>query len=160
MNNLLWRITQCCLVLLTATVVGCSKSEKKTMFTDTDKSEFKVGQVWNYRTRPGEETSTIVVLKVETAPGWKSIVHIGVTDLKIKTFKGIQDAIPHMPFDEAAVKNSVTTKVSDIGKLTDFQEGYGLWREAASSGKGGVFTISVAEAVTAVETSLKSGRAR
>jgi len=160
MNNLLRRITQCCLVLLTAAVVGCSKSEKKTMFTDTDKSEFKVGQVWNYRTRPGEEASTIVVLKVETAPGWKTIVHVGVTGLKIKTSKGIQDTIPHMPFDEAAVKKSVTTKVSDNGKLTDFQEGYGLWREAASSGKGGVFAISVAEAATTVEEGLKRGQAR
>src|SRR6266478_4506497 len=135
MNNLLRRITQCCLVLLKAAVVGCSKSEKKTVFTDTDKSEFKVGQVWNYKTRPGEEASMLVVLKVETAPGWKPIVHVGVTGLKIKTAKGIQDIIPHTPFDEAAVKNSVTTMVSDKGKLTNFQEGYGLWRAAASSGR-------------------------
>src|SRR5947207_3386083 len=82
---------------------GCSKSETKSMFKDTDKSEFKVGQVWNYRTRPGEENSTLVVLKVETAPGWKTIVHIGVTGVKLKTAKGIQDTVPHLPIDEAAL---------------------------------------------------------
>ena len=160
MKNLLSQSAQCCLVLLATTGVGCSKREKGTVFTDTDNSEFKVGQVWNYKTRPGEEASTLVVLKVETAPGWKTIVHVGVTGLKIKTIKGFQDTIPHMPFDEGAVKKSVTTKLSDDGKLTDFQDGYGLWREAASSGKGGVFTISVAEAVSTVEEGLKRGQTR
>jgi hypothetical protein len=128
------------------------------MFTDTDASEFKVGEVWNYKTRPGENSSTIVILKVETAPGWSNIVHVGVVGLRIKGPEGTQDTVPHMPFDEAAVKKSVTTKVSDNGKLTNFQEGYGLWRDAASSGKGGVFTISVAEAVAAIEGGLNQAQ--
>src|SRR5688572_12692382 len=104
---------------LAALLPGCS--QKKTMFTDTDKSEFKVGQVWNYKTRAGEENSTLVVLKVETAAGWSNIVHVGLTGLKLKTGAGISETLPHLPIDETAVKNSVTTKVSDSGKLTDFQ---------------------------------------
>lgn len=155
MSNLFQLTIQSCLVLLVATLTGCSQGEKKAVFTDTDKSEFKVGQQWNYKTRPGEENSTLVVLKVETAPGWKNIVHVGVTGLKIKTPQGTQDTVPHMPFDESAIRNSVTTKVGDSGKLTNFQEGYGLWRDAASAGKGGVFTISVAEAVGTIEEGLK-----
>ena len=128
------------------------------MFTDTELSEFKVGQVWNYKTRPGEGSSTLVILKVETAPGWSNIVHVGVVGLKINSPKGTQDTVPHMPFDEAAVKTSVTTKVSDKGKLTDFREGYGIWSAAASSGKGGVFTIPVAEAVAAIEGGLNQAQ--
>ncbi len=160
MNNLPRLTTQFCLVLLMATLVGCPQSEKKTMFTDTDKSEFKVGQVWNYKTRTNEDGSTLVILKVETAPGWKTIVHVGITGLKIKTPKRTQDTVPHMPFDETAVTNSVTTKIADNGKLTNFQEGYGLWRKAASSGKGGVFTITVAEAVAAIEDGLNKAQPR
>src|SRR6266540_3582863 len=108
MNNHIGQSAQKCLVFLTAVAVGCSNDQNQTVFTDTDKSEFKVGQVWSYKTRPGEEPSTLVVLKVETAPGWKPIVHVGLTGLKIKTAKGFQDTIPHMPFDETALKNSVT----------------------------------------------------
>src|SRR6266513_4745920 len=106
MKNILSREIHLSSLLLMVAMADCSKSETKSMFKDTDKSEFKVGQVWNYRTRPGEENSTLVVLKVETAPGWKTIVHVGVTGLKIKTSRGIQYTIPHMPFDEAAEKNS------------------------------------------------------
>ena len=160
MRNLLRLAIQLCFVLLIATLVGCSQGEKKTMFTDTDKSEFKVGQQWNYKTRPGEESSTLVVLKVVTAPGWSNIVHVGVTGLKLKTPNGITDNLPHVPIDETSVKNSVTTKVTDSGKLTDFQEGYKLWNEAASSGKGGVFTLSVAEVVSTIEEGLKKAQAR
>jgi len=141
-------------------LLGCSRSQSKTRFTDTEMSEFKVGQVWNYKARPGEDSSTLVILKVETAPGWNTIVHVGVADLRIKGPKGIQDTVPHLPFDENAVKLSVTTKVSDKGKLTEFKEGYELWRTAASSGKGGVFTVSVAEAVAAIEEGLNKAQMR
>ena len=141
-------------------LMGCSRSPSNTVFTDTENSDFKVGQIWNYKTRPGEESSTLVILKVEAAQGWSTIVHVGVVGLKIKGPKGIQDTVPHMPFDEAAVKKSVTTKVSDNGQLTYFREGYGLWNSAASSGKGGVFTISVAEAVAAIEEGLNKAQPR
>jgi hypothetical protein len=160
MGKNVWRTTAFCLALLTAALTGCSRNENKTVFTDTDKSEFKVGQVWNYRARPGEESSTLVILKVETAPGWSNIVHVGVTGLKFKTAKGIQDTLPHLPMDETFVKSSVTTKVGDDGKRTDFQEGYKMRREAASSGKGGVFTLSVAEVVSTVEEGLKKAQSR
>jgi hypothetical protein len=146
--------------LLIAALVGCSQGENKTMFTDTDKSEFKVGQVWNYKARTNEESSTLVILKVETAPGWSNIVHVGVRGLKLKTANGITDTLPHVPIDETSVKNSVTTKVTDSGKLTDFQEGYKLWNEAASSGEGGVFTLSVAEVVSTIEEGLNKAQAR
>jgi hypothetical protein len=158
MKSVLWRTLRIALILLTMNLTGCSRRQNNAMFTDTDASEFKVGQVWNYKSRPGEEGSTLVVLKVETAPGWNTIVHVGVLGLKIKGPKGDQDTIPHMPFDEAAVKESVTAKVAENGKLTDFREGYGLWNAAASSGKGGVFTISVAEAVAAIEGGLNQAQ--
>jgi len=130
------------------------------MFTDTDQSEFKVGQVWKYNNRVGEESSTLVILKVESAPKWNTIVHVGVTGARVKTPNGVQDTLPHLPFAEVAVKKSVTKKVSDNGTLTDFQGGYKLWREAATTGKGGVFTISVGEAVATVEEGLSKAQAR
>jgi hypothetical protein len=144
------------LALLMGSVSSCSRNETKTVFTDTDKSEFKVGQVWKYKTRPGEEASTLVILKVETAPGWSTVVHVGVVGVKIASPQGIKDNISHLPFDEAAVKASVTSKISDNGKLTDFHEGYDLWRED----KGGVFTVSVAEAVSFVEKALNTSQVK
>jgi len=100
----------------------------------------------------------LVILKVETAPGWSNIVHMGVTGLKLQTANGITDILPHLPIDETSVKNSVTTKVTENGNLTDFQEGYKLWREAASSGKGGVFTLPVADVIATIEEGLKKAQ--
>jgi len=121
------------------------------MFKDTDQSEFKVGQVWTYKARPGEEASTLTVLKVQTAPKWSTVVHVGIRGVKVKTLNGVTDVLPHLPFSEEAVKKSVIAKVSDQGPLTDFHDGYEMWSKAATSGKGGIFTITVGETVATVE---------
>jgi hypothetical protein len=145
------------LVLLLATTVGCDLGDSATTFTDTDRSAFQVGQVWQYRTRPQEAASTLVVVKVETDPDGETIVHIGVTGVQFQTPTGIQTTIPHMPFDEAALRGSVTTKVRDDGALTDFQEGYRIWRDAVNGQRGGVFAISVADAIATTEEGLTKG---
>ena len=44
---------------------------------------FAPGQVWTYKTRPGEEASRIIVCRVETDPKLGEIVHIHVNGLQI-----------------------------------------------------------------------------
>ena len=57
------------------------------------------------------------------------------------------ETIEHMPFAREAVERSVTKLLKEGSKVPDFQAGYNDWRNAC----GGVYTISVAEAVAVDE---------
>ncbi|WP_299124397.1 hypothetical protein [uncultured Winogradskyella sp.] len=120
-------------------------------------SELKSGQIWKYNTRKGEEKSRIVILKVEDYGKRGEIVHIAVNGLKIKNKHiegGISKEIGHLPFDKEAIIKSLTELESTTDELPDFMDGYLQWKEAFDSGKGGVFTIEVKEAVDFVDQSM------
>jgi hypothetical protein len=68
--------------------------------------------------------------------------------------RGFTDTAGHMPFAESAVEKSVTTLIATNVALPSFQEGYAEWRRAFDNGKGGFFTVSVAEGVGFIETAM------
>ena len=53
---------------------------------------------------------------------------------------------------------SVTKLISENNNLPDFKEGYENWKEAFENKKGGIFTITVSEAVKFVEETMQSGK--
>jgi hypothetical protein len=59
-----------------------------------------------------------------------------------------------MPFAEEAIEKSEVKLLQERVELPDFKEGYQLWREAFEAGRGGIYTITVAEAVSVMETIL------
>ena len=126
-------------------------------FLDTQDSEFKVGQVWNYKTRSAETNSTLTVCKVEVAGKLGVVVHVSIADVNIKSPQnkdGFATKISHLPFAESAVKQSVTQMVKEGVALPDYRGGYDSWRDAVEGRKGGIWTVSVAEAVAAMESVL------
>ena len=130
------------------------------MLRDYDGSTFKPGQVWHYRTRPGEEASTLEVLKVETHPRTGIIVHIAVSGVRVRTPSGeYTNEIGHLPVAEDALRRSVTTKVRDGAPTDRGTEGYGEWRRAFDAERGGVFTTTVAECVDFVAQAVSQPRA-
>src|SRR5687768_1711347 len=83
---------------------------------DFQDDKFKVGQIWNYKTRPGEENSKLTILKVEKYDRVGVVLHIYVDGLKLKNIQkpsGFSDDIGHLPFSIEAVLKSVTTPVSE-----------------------------------------------
>ena len=75
---------------------------------------------------------------------------ISVSGLKMKNRHskgGFSSTIAHMPFSEGAISKSVLKLAKDNAALPNFEEGYKEWRQA----KGGIFTITVAEAIDAME---------
>ena len=56
------------------------------------------------------------------------------------------------------MEQSVTTLERESGPVPDYSEGYRLWREAYDAGKGGVFTIPVAEGFEAVTSVLRQNQ--
>lgn len=59
-----------------------------------------------------------------------------------------------MPFAEAAIDQSVTTRAAVGVSLATEDEGYEEWRRAFDAGEAGIFTVSVAEGVDFVAQTL------
>jgi len=120
-------------------------------------AKYRAGQVWSYHTRAQESDSTFTVVKVESSARLGILVHISLQGLKLKNARhpsGWSDTIAHMPFSQDAIDGSIETLISENVPLPDFEQGYALWKQAFDAGKGGVFTIPVAEGVQAIEESM------
>lgn len=143
--------------LLLVTILGSSPSLQDKprpcpQPTDATDAKFRPGQVWQYKTRPHERSSTLTILKVESLPNVGTIIHIRVDKVRLRNCTGgpEPDNFQHMPFARDAIERSVT-KVVSTGSIPDFQAGYDEWRRAC----GGVYTITVAEAIQTAEDTFR-----
>ena len=127
--------------LLSFLLGGCSKQPA------LPASKFHAGQVWAFTPPTNQPNARLAVLRVESDGKLGTIVHIALSGV---SYGDGQTDIQHLPFAESAVERSVTTLERESGPVPDFAEGYRQWRQAFDAGKGGVFTISVAEAFDAV----------
>jgi hypothetical protein len=128
------------------------------MLVDDGNAKYHVGETWSYRTRPGEEGSTLTVVKIESSP-IGVIVHIYVRGLRIMNPRapgGINTEAQHLPMAEQALEKSVTKMVAARGPLPPYEDGYRQWKTAVDGGKAGAFTVSVAEVITLAEKALNS----
>jgi len=144
-------------IVLLLTILGSSrplqdKSRPCPQPTEVTDAKFRPGQVWQYKTRSHERSSTLTILKVESLPNVGTIIHIRVDKVRLRncTSGPEPDNFQHMPFARDAIERSVT-KVVSTGSVPDFQEGYDEWRSAC----GGVYTITVAEAIQAAEDTFR-----
>jgi hypothetical protein len=114
--------------------------------------KFKAGQVWTYENRPGEARSTLTILQVDRLEKLGIVVHIRVDGLQMHNPAGdLVPSIEHMPFTRDAMLISITHLVRTEASVPTL-EGYEQWRHAC----GGVYTISVADAVTVAEKTFNS----
>ncbi|MDB5172486.1 MAG: hypothetical protein JWN51_1259 [Phycisphaerales bacterium] len=122
--------------------------------------KYQAGQVWTYRTRPGEKGSRLTIVKIEPYGGGTAVhVYIsGVAIVNPAAPKGKSTFISHMPFTEEAIDKSVLQLVDQSEQLPRFEEGYATWKEQADQGKAGVFNVSVAEAIEGVAGAFKGNR--
>ncbi|HEX8143891.1 MAG TPA: hypothetical protein VF553_14930 [Pyrinomonadaceae bacterium] len=152
MTKLIVALMLCCSVLGVVAAYGTGQDSE---LKDTTESRYKVGQIWSYKTRPNEKKSSFIVLKVENHPKLGNIVHIALRDLKLKKPNGdFIETAGHLPFAEEAINKSAVKLLKEKADLPDYEEGYGMWREAFDAGKAGIYTITIAEAVDVMETTL------
>lgn len=118
----------------------------------TATAEYAVGQVWNYKTRKGEEDSKIVIAKIDENEKLGRIYHLYIEGIKLKTPNGIQNNLPHSPVSKKTLDASVKTLVETRQSVPDITEGYNTWKQAFYSGQGGVFDIPVAKIIEYVES--------
>lgn len=122
---------------------------------------FRVGQIWNYNTRRGEENSVLTILKVEKYDTVGIVIHISIDTLISKNTNDAihyHPSIGHLPLSKEALLHSVTTLISEDNPLPDFNEGYTMWREAFDNNKGGIFSITVCEIANYIEDTINEGK--
>ena len=114
---------------------------------------YQPGQVWTYDHRESEDASHLVILQIDKDPKLGTIVHVSIDGVSLRNPQvtgGVTHQIGHLPFSKDAKDRSVRDLVSSR-PLPDFQEGYSAWREAYENSQGGIFTITVGEAVESME---------
>lgn len=135
---------------------GCGGISDMSNYAD---DKFKVGQVWSYQNRVGEDKSMIRILKVENYEKLGIVVHIAVNNLHIKDSNGNEhDYISHLPFSKEALDKNVTTLNKEDEPLPDFKEGYESWKSAFDANEAGVWSIPVSEAMKYMEEALNKGK--
>jgi hypothetical protein len=81
------------------------------------------------------------------------VAHISISGVHVRNRHapgGVTSELSHLPIHQDALKQSLTTLVKQGVPPPDFERGYREW----DSVKGGVFTVSVAEAVGLVDQTL------
>jgi hypothetical protein len=121
--------------------------------------KFQTGDVWEYITRPGEESSRLTILRIEKSPELGVIIHVAVDKIKLANCKGgpEPDSIPHMPFARNALDASVKKRLATNQPLPSFEDGYSDWRAAYVRKSAGIYIVSVADAVSIAEKSYQQG---
>jgi len=144
------------LVLLLSVAPVCHAKDKTCTAPEpvTD-SKFRPGQIWRYKTRPGEEKSFFTILRIESLPKIGTIIHIRVDKIRLHNCTGGPEPenFQHMPFRLDAIERSATKIEKESSDIPDYKDGYDEWRNAC----GGVYTITVAEAVAVGEATFKKG---
>ena len=146
--------------LVVSVLCGWSCTKNEPVNIEATHPKFSAGQVWSYRTRPGEEKSRLTVLRIDKKEPQGFIVHIRLDDVSMKNPSapnGIARTIGHLPFALASIDASVIT-LERTGAVPDFGDGYRMWRDAFDQNKAGVWTTSVADAVNAMETGLSKNQ--
>ena len=129
------------------------------MLRDDARTIYRPGQVWGYRTRPCDEQSYLIVVKVDDALERTNIVHIYIEGVRVKDPLSRQwtvKTISHMPIAEEALSASVTEMLGVTTQLPEFHEGYETWRTSFEKSQAGYFTAPVADCVEMVAQAIES----
>ena len=131
------------------------------MSDSSDTSNYEVGQIWSYKTRPEEEGSVVYILKIDMDKDAEKIFHVRIEGVKVRNpyvKGGIQSNLPHVVISEAALNKSLKSLVRVVRAVPDYSDGYAVWRKALDEGEDGVFSIPVSEIVEAIEKTINEGQ--
>lgn len=115
------------------------------------------GQVWAYRTRRGEEKSTLVICRIDPHDKLGVIVHLTIKGLQVKNPEhpaGFSSTIIHAPVTTAVLRDSLTHLVATDAPPEDYRDAYDSWQAAFAKGETGVWTQPVAEIVGLLEDAI------
>ena len=140
-------------LLLIGLLAGTFAAASSSADSETSKVELDVGQVWKYETRKDEDDSRVIILKLERDDVLGTIVHVHVTEIRFDPNSSASGAIGHLPYQEAALVDSLVELDPTRTEFPDFEEGHRVWRAAFDREEAGAFTVPLRDAVEfAVQT--------
>jgi hypothetical protein len=74
-------------------------------------ADYKEGQVWRYKTRPGEENSRLYIVKIEQGKGLGRVYHISLDGLHVANPRAASvsiETISHLPVAETTLDQRLT----------------------------------------------------
>ena len=122
-----------------------------------DAEGYREGQVWEYRTRPGDEGSLLRIGRIEPLSGVDGdrIYHISIAGVRLAP-EGAPTILEHLPVAKETLDASVTRRTDRTADFGDMDEGIAEWRRA----RGGVFNIPVADLIETIAQTLPAGIAQ
>lgn len=126
----------------------------------------QAGQLWRYQTRPGEEESRLLILKVAPMPNAprETVVHIRVLDVCIRnpqSDSGFSTEIGHTPILKTPLLTSLTALEQEhIPIPQDTAAPIQDWERQAAAGHAGAFSVTVAELVEGMEQAINAAKDR
>ena len=113
---------------------------------------FAPGQRWTYRTRPGEETSTLLVLGRDQSAAGQVAVSIRIEDITLRPpIGGVVTDLMHAPIEETALEQSVTELLQEGLPLPGDLGSYEDWRLAFEKGDAGAFDLPLADTLDLID---------
>jgi len=103
----------------------------------SDGPRFAAGQVWRYRTRPGDEQSTLVVVEVTGRT-----VHIQLRGIRVRTGSGLTMSEMYLPIALSALCDSVTDLLDPLERA-EFDTIRLAWLTGHDTRDKGEFTVPV-----------------
>ena len=119
--------------------------------------EISKGQIWEYETRKGEESSRLYVLKVEQY-GRETVFHVALDNLHMKNLYatgGVQTELPHIAVSAQSMAKSITKLCGTLEGLPLTTEGYLLWKESYAAGEASVYRTPIKKVINQVESLVK-----
>ena len=115
-------------------------------------AELAEGQEWRYRTRPQEPHSTLLIARIDEDGGGR-VVHVSVARLRLQDPRqpgGLAAEVPHLAFDEAALRASLVELLGAAPPAAGFARAYEQWRRHHA----GIHRVPVAQALDRLEDAL------
>jgi hypothetical protein len=109
-----------------------ARAQQTPAATKPEPIEYKAGQVWGYKTAPGAEGSSLVILKIEFIGKKGNLIHIRVDDIPGPSCgkTHLTNTIEDLAVTEKMLRKSTTELLKENVELPDsYFEAYREWKK-------------------------------
>ncbi len=130
------------LIVISFILIQCSYKDDK----------YKVGQVWNYKTRQNEVNSSLTIVSINNDKKEGVIIGVHLSNIKFSRIGNFDEVnINFLPFSKSALDKSVTTIKEYTEELPDFKTEYDSWKHTDDTSINKCFRSSVIQVLDSIE---------